>query len=153
MFNDNGIFEYILQDDIFMGVLGMLECELPIIAFLTRQMIPSSQHLKPRIGRSSVNSRGSVKLSRSRMRQYATRSTRRLDFFTSKMSCLPGCSTTQRSVSSTALCSSTRWTSHRTFKAMKCSYTSCSSNSGLQTSPTIPAGMQRGTILCSSCTS
>ncbi|KAL1409675.1 Platinum sensitivity protein [Vanrija albida] len=25
MFNDNGIFEYILQDDIFMGVLGMLE--------------------------------------------------------------------------------------------------------------------------------
>lgn len=26
MFNDNGIFEYILQDDIFMGVLGMLEC-------------------------------------------------------------------------------------------------------------------------------
>lgn len=27
MFNDNGIFEYILQDDIFMGVLGMLECK------------------------------------------------------------------------------------------------------------------------------
>lgn len=26
MFNDNGIFEYILQDDIYMGVLGMLEC-------------------------------------------------------------------------------------------------------------------------------
>jgi DUF438 domain-containing protein len=26
MFNDNGIFEYILQDDIFDGVLGMLEC-------------------------------------------------------------------------------------------------------------------------------
>jgi protein phosphatase-4 regulatory subunit 3 len=29
MFNDNGIFEYILQDEIFMGVLGMLECECP----------------------------------------------------------------------------------------------------------------------------
>lgn len=27
MFNDNGIFEYILQDEIFMGVLGMLECK------------------------------------------------------------------------------------------------------------------------------
>jgi len=27
MFNDNGIFEYILQDDIYTGVLGMLECE------------------------------------------------------------------------------------------------------------------------------
>lgn len=27
LFNDNGIFEYILQDDVFLGVIGMLECE------------------------------------------------------------------------------------------------------------------------------
>jgi len=27
LFNDNGIFEYILQDEIFLGVIGMLECE------------------------------------------------------------------------------------------------------------------------------
>lgn len=27
LLNDNGIFEYVLQDDVFMGVVGMLECE------------------------------------------------------------------------------------------------------------------------------
>lgn len=37
MFNDNGIFEYILQDDIFMGVLGMLECRLLPVSQLIRR--------------------------------------------------------------------------------------------------------------------
>lgn len=37
MFNDNGIFEYILQDDIFMGVLGMLECRFLPVSQLTRR--------------------------------------------------------------------------------------------------------------------
>ena len=27
LLNDNGIFEYILQDDIFEGVLGIMECQ------------------------------------------------------------------------------------------------------------------------------
>lgn len=27
MFNDNTLLEYILQDDIFMGVIGIFECE------------------------------------------------------------------------------------------------------------------------------
>lgn len=27
LFNDNGILEYILQDDVFFGVIGILECE------------------------------------------------------------------------------------------------------------------------------
>lgn len=43
MFNDNGIFEYILQDDIFMGVLGMLECESSGSAKADPQMIQSSR--------------------------------------------------------------------------------------------------------------
>ena len=27
MFNDNTLLEYILQDEIFMGVIGIFECE------------------------------------------------------------------------------------------------------------------------------
>jgi hypothetical protein len=27
MFNDNTILEYILQDDVFMGIIGMFECK------------------------------------------------------------------------------------------------------------------------------
>lgn len=27
--NDNTILEYLLQDDVFMGILGVLECEKP----------------------------------------------------------------------------------------------------------------------------
>lgn len=32
LFNDNGIFDYILQDDVFLGMLGMLECEYGLSA-------------------------------------------------------------------------------------------------------------------------
>ncbi|KAK4688245.1 protein phosphatase 4 regulatory subunit 3, partial [Tremellales sp. Uapishka_1] len=41
MFNDNGIFEYILQDDIFMGVIGMLEYdpEFPTLKASYRQFL------------------------------------------------------------------------------------------------------------------
>jgi len=35
LFNDNGIFEYILQDDVFMGVIGMLECEYALVFSFT----------------------------------------------------------------------------------------------------------------------
>lgn len=37
MFNDNTIFEHILQDDIFMGVIGMLECMFDQRAGLTER--------------------------------------------------------------------------------------------------------------------
>lgn len=31
MFNDNTLLEYILQDDVFMGVIGIFECELIVL--------------------------------------------------------------------------------------------------------------------------
>ena len=36
MLNDHGIYEHILEDDMFFGVVGILECE-----FTLRLMIPS----------------------------------------------------------------------------------------------------------------
>lgn len=51
MFNDNGIFEYILQDDIFMGVLGMLECRWHVASQLMnrRPGVPHSEGVVSRI--------------------------------------------------------------------------------------------------------
>lgn len=44
LLNDNGVFEYILQDDVFMGVVGMLECKRRPVASPDIQMIRSFPH-------------------------------------------------------------------------------------------------------------
>lgn len=38
--NDHGIYEYILEDDVFFGVIGMLECMCPL--FVTSSFFHSS---------------------------------------------------------------------------------------------------------------
>jgi hypothetical protein len=48
--NDNTILEYLLHDDVFPGILGVLECklqdpdELPVLILQTIQKSPRTRH-------------------------------------------------------------------------------------------------------------
>lgn len=42
MFNDNTLLEYILQDEIFMGVIGIFECRSPALSLESSSANPQT---------------------------------------------------------------------------------------------------------------